>query len=215
LAGDIAIQYRKYPQLLTEFAELSSEIGEQHSEIWELRGALVTEYQRGVSDGASRMTGVALGADLGSLPKITALTSFEGQPTLVATYGPDAWPALDTWLQVEVVGTGDVKGAVVVAKINADKDVVLLRCCERTVPEYWSRLEARMDEDPESPKGVRQRHYVHDQSDPHPVVADEKEGTQAWAMLAMDVGGAVCSKRRRVAHVLRAGLGVVLVPALQ
>lgn len=138
------------------------------------------EYQRGLREGVTRESGAALSKGMTTMPKITALTLVDEEVGLVASYAGQEPPVIDAWLQLEVVGTGEVKGAVVVHKIVEDEQLVVLKCCERRVPGYWARLAQRAGDDAEPPKGVRLKAYeVATASKPTATQVIEVEGPQA------------------------------------
>ena len=180
--GTVLLRYRAYPALAADRIKLGAELKLSENHIEELESFASDEYRRGLHDGHARLVGAVLSKQMQSMPTITALTVVDGAVALVASYVGQP-PPLGAWLRVEVVGTGEVKGAVQVVRILTEEGTVILKCSEKTSPIYWEKLFARLqEEDPAPPRSVRLRAYRMNQPVDQPVVSAEKSAADIEEM---------------------------------
>jgi hypothetical protein len=152
-------RYAKYPDLTLAVNSLTATVSDTELRLEELRANAASEFDRGLRSGENRSRGIALSASLAAMPAMTSLTRHGNLVAIVTRFDSTAVPQIGAWFQVEVPGTGEVKGAVEVTEVVMDEMLAVLSCCEQDVPEYWQRLYDRADSDAEPPKGVRLRPY--------------------------------------------------------
>ncbi|MHA7274990.1 hypothetical protein ACX80O_00455 [Arthrobacter sp. Hz1] len=155
LIKNVVNRYRNYGKLLRRAA--TAEVREKllRIEVKQLQRDLPEEYKKGLEEGASRVVGAQLGQGLEPLPRISSITLIQGCIGFAAHFNAKATPIVGSWFTVEVVGTGESKGAVKVVEVRESEKVALLQCCEEVTPEFWEKLRLRVNEDPDPPRSVR------------------------------------------------------------
>lgn len=155
----VVVRYRNYGKLLRRVATAERREKLLGKEVTSLRDTLPLEYKRGLEEGASRVVGAQLGEGLAAMPKISSLTLVQGTIGFAAHFDK-AVPIVGSWFTVEVIGTGESKGAVRVVEVREAESVAILQSCEEKTPEFWDKLRLRVREDPDPPRSVRLTRYV-------------------------------------------------------
>jgi hypothetical protein len=160
IAADVITRYRAHGALLLRVAHAEKSLRAATQAIAELRAEAGTEYARGIEDGIARSVGASLARGMTLMPQLTSISVQDGEVALMGRWdSAQLPPVIDSWLSVEVIGTGESKGAVRVIFVDPEARTVKMLCCEKSAPEFWRRLARRAPEDPAPPQGVRLRPY--------------------------------------------------------
>lgn len=150
---------RSHPALETEIASLRSQLASLRDELAEARESAHSQYLAGLDEGAARIVGTVLSADVAP-PRILGIAERSGVVTLVGRYqGPTL--ARRARFTVVASGTGEAKGAVAVHEIDEPRKLVYLKCVDPISQQFWTHLEQRMAYDSTAPKEVELVRYVH------------------------------------------------------
>lgn len=150
---------RRYDTLATQADGLVAQVerlAAENERVKEAAGeatqeALATE----IEEGKLQVIGSLLGLGAGP-PQLIAVSTTAGELELVAQYDdPDKPVRLGTRYQLQMTATGDRKGVVQVVRLDETQRMVYLQAVDKTVPEYWERLEDAAVANPTPPTGVR------------------------------------------------------------
>jgi hypothetical protein len=153
---------RRYDQVLEQTHALETELRRLKRDNDQLRRAVDRALAVGVSEGKLQILGSAL-ARLSEAPQLLAVSDVDGVVYLVGRYDDVRRPVrVGARFSLEVIITGDRKGVLQVVRVETEERSVYMQPVERTVPEYWDRLEAAAAADPRPPSAVRLVPYEYD-----------------------------------------------------
>lgn len=169
-------RYRKFLPTVRRAVTAENRETKLSREVAILKFKLPEEYNRGLAAGASRVVGAQLGQGLVTLPQLSSLTLIQGTVGFASRYDAESVPIVGSWFSVEVIDTGDIKGAVKVVEIRDKDSVAMLQLCEEDVPEFWERLRLRVNANPDPPGSVRLSVYSLPEASTPSIHSNSQEG---------------------------------------
>jgi hypothetical protein len=141
---------------LAEAAEKADTLTAENERLKEAAGEAAQQaLAAGIEEGKLQVTGSLLGS-LAGAPRLVAVSTSGRKLELMAQYdNPEKPVPLGSRFQLQMTATGDRKGVVQVVRVDQAQQMVFLQAVERTVPEYWERLEDEAVANFAPPQGVR------------------------------------------------------------
>lgn len=145
-----------YSRLEAEVTALRAELVELRAEIAPLRAQSETldarvaqleiearqRYEDGVDEGKMQWIGAQQSQLAGEPPRLIGVSDVRGELRLIGKYGERQQPIPEgTRYQVQIELTGEARGVVQVTHVVEVNRQVHMACVERTVEEFWARIE--------------------------------------------------------------------------
>ncbi len=146
---------QRYEALESEHEKLKAQVAGLLAEQELLKASAEEGLAGGIEEGKLQVLGSLMGSIAGP-PQLIAVSVTGATLELVAQFDDPAKPVpLGARFQLQMTATGDRKGVVQVVRLDEPQRMVYLQAVERTVPEYWERLEDEAVANPTAPQGVR------------------------------------------------------------
>jgi hypothetical protein len=145
-----------FPRLEAEVIELRAELDQLRAEIVPLQAKNESldsrvaqleieasqRYEDGIDEGKMQWIGAQQSQLAGEPPRLIGISDVRGELRLIGEYGEHQQPIPEaTRYEVQIELTGEKRGVVQVIQVVEVNRQVHLACVERTVEEFWARIE--------------------------------------------------------------------------
>jgi len=151
---DIVQRIRLYGTVLTQLATAQEHEAELEGQLVMLTDHAESEYNTGLQEGRRQVIGALLASNVPTPPKPTGLSASGDDVLVIADYVPGNEPPVGARFELQVRGTGQVKGVLEVVELNEHEGCAILKCVDPCDPDYWEQLASRATGDFSAPSGV-------------------------------------------------------------